>query len=129
MFRIFAARIITSSRKYDHVTPLLKSLKWLPVKSQLYFKDAILGFKCISSRAPKYLSEQFVTRSKISKRATRNFQMLDIPLYKTSAGQRTFYYRTVDLWNRLEQSMKFSKNVDTFKYSLRSTLLHNFMNS
>jgi len=28
----FACRIVCGARKYDHVTPLLKSLSWLPVK-------------------------------------------------------------------------------------------------
>ena len=41
----FAARIICVSRKFDHVTPLLKELHWLPIKSQLYLRDALLAFK------------------------------------------------------------------------------------
>lgn len=27
----FAARIVTGTRKFDHVTPALKELRWLPV--------------------------------------------------------------------------------------------------
>ena len=27
----FAARIVTGARKYDHITPMLKELHWLPV--------------------------------------------------------------------------------------------------
>ena len=27
----FAARIVSNTEKYDHVTPVLKSLRWLPV--------------------------------------------------------------------------------------------------
>ena len=40
----FAARIICGSRKFDHVTPLLKELHWLPVKTQLYLRDTVLVF-------------------------------------------------------------------------------------
>ena len=36
-----AARIATSTRKYEHMTPVLKELKWLPVATQLYFRNAI----------------------------------------------------------------------------------------
>ena len=32
----FARKIVTSSRKFDHVTPLLCQLNWLPVKQLLY---------------------------------------------------------------------------------------------
>ena len=31
----FACRIVSGAKKYDHVTPLLKSLSWLSVKDQL----------------------------------------------------------------------------------------------
>ena len=33
-----AARLITRSKKRDHVTPLLKELHWLPVKERIIFK-------------------------------------------------------------------------------------------
>ena len=46
----FAARIICGARKFDHVTPLLKKLHWLPIKSQLYFRDAVLALACESIR-------------------------------------------------------------------------------
>jgi len=43
-----AARIVANERKYDHVTPILKSLNWLLVKDQSYFRDAVLPSKCMS---------------------------------------------------------------------------------
>ena len=36
----FACRIVSSAKKYDHVTPFLKSLSWLSVKDQLYYHQA-----------------------------------------------------------------------------------------
>ena len=83
----FAARIICGSRKFDHVTPLLKELHWLPIKSQLYLCDAVLAFKCMTGSAPTYLSSKCLTRGEVSGRATRNSQLLHIPLYKSKSGQ------------------------------------------
>ena len=34
----FACPIVSGAKKYDHVTTLLKSLSWLPVKGQLYYR-------------------------------------------------------------------------------------------
>jgi len=70
----FAARIVANKRKYDHVTLILRSLNWLPVKDQLYFRVAVLAFKCMSELAPAYLSDKLITRSIVSKREleTRN---------------------------------------------------------
>ena len=33
----FSYRIVNGAKKYDHITPLLKSLSWLPVKDQLCY--------------------------------------------------------------------------------------------
>ena len=33
----FACRILSRAGKFDHITPLLKDLRWLPVEQQLYF--------------------------------------------------------------------------------------------
>ena len=54
----FAGRIVTRTRKYDHVTPVLKELKWLPVATKLSFRNAVMAFKCLASRVPEYLSSQ-----------------------------------------------------------------------
>ena len=57
----FGARIICGSRKFDHITPLLKKPHWPPIKSQLYLRDAVLAFKCMTGSAPTYLSLLFLT--------------------------------------------------------------------
>ena len=83
----FAARIICGTRKFDHVTSLLKELHWLPVKSQLYLHDAVLAFKCMTDSAPSYLSTKFLTRDQVSGRTTTSSQLLQIPLFKSRSGQ------------------------------------------
>ena len=123
----FAARIICGSRKFDHVTPLLKELHWLPIKSQLYLHDAVLAFKCMTGSAPTYLSSKFLTRGEVSGRATRNSRLLHIPLYKSKSGQRTFFYRTVSLWNSLDNSLKLCESSRNFKRKLRAKLLAAFL--
>jgi len=35
-----AARMITGARSSDHITPILKSLQWLPVEAKVNFKDS-----------------------------------------------------------------------------------------
>ena len=39
----YACRIVSGARKYDHVTPILKQLNWLPVRQHLYYRDVILA--------------------------------------------------------------------------------------
>jgi len=119
----FECRIVSGSKKYNHVTPILRQLKWLPVKQHMYYRDSIIAFKCMNGLAPGYLSDQFTKRSSISTRKTRNSQHLNIPLFKTATGQRTFYYRMVSLWNALPQNIKLSQSLAHFKTLMRKILL------
>ena len=123
----FACRIVSGAKKYDHVTPLLKSLSCLPVKEQLYYRQTIMAFKCMTGQAPEYRT--FITLEQVSERTTRSSQKLNIPLFRSASGQRTFYYRTVKLWNNLESFLKLSPSVEIFKRSLRSQLLDSFVNT
>ena len=38
-----AARVVTHARKFDHITPVLKQLHWLPVRYRIVFK-ILLGY-------------------------------------------------------------------------------------
>ena len=62
----FAAIIVCNIRKYDHVSPALKNLKWIPVKSQLYLRDAVMAFKCMNGLAPEYLTNKFIPSGSVS---------------------------------------------------------------
>ena len=75
----FASKVVTNSRKFDHVTPLLRELNWLPVKKQLFYRDSVLIFKCQNDLAPQYLMSKFTKRSNIHTRNTRTRNFLQIP--------------------------------------------------
>ena len=46
------ARIITGKRKFDHITPVLRELRWLPVTSSLKYTLGVLAFKCVKGLVP-----------------------------------------------------------------------------
>ena len=50
-----AARIVSLTKKYDHITPVLKQLHWLPVRLRIKFKIILLAFKALNDLAPSYL--------------------------------------------------------------------------
>ena len=97
----FAVRIVSGTRKFDHVTPILKQLQWLPIIKQLAVRDATMVFKCLNGLAPPYLCQKFKTRSEVHNCNTRNRDRLHIPLCRTAAGQRAFTFRGQKLWNSL----------------------------
>jgi hypothetical protein len=93
----FASHIIGGLQKYDHMTPIMKELNWMPVKKQLFYCDAVFAFKCMKGMAPSNLSSQFTTRGTISGRTTRQSDHLNIPLFTSATGQKSFQYRIVIL--------------------------------
>ena len=89
----------------------------LPVKTNLFFKEAVMAFKCMTGMAPEYSGNKFIFRGDVSRRKTRSSQNLNIPIFKTKTGQRSFSYRTVfvNIWNNLSSEIKLSKCLNNFK--------------
>ena len=52
----FAARILTDTGKYDHITPALKVLGWLTIEEQLWLQDMTMMYKCVNNLVPAYIS-------------------------------------------------------------------------
>ena len=52
-----AALLLTATSKYERVTPVLRSLHWLPVSSRVDLKIPLLVFKALNDMGPLYLSE------------------------------------------------------------------------
>ena len=49
------ARLIMGGCKYDHITPLLRELHWLPVEHRITFKLLLITFKALNNLAPCYI--------------------------------------------------------------------------
>ena len=113
----FACKIVTGTRKYDHVSPLLRQLNWKPVQQCLDQRALVMTYKCVKNLAPEYLCKKFQKRPR--DRVTRNKDLLQIPRFKTTTGQRTFSYRAVKLWNNLDKDIKDSKSLNSFKKALK----------
>ena len=116
-------KIVSGTRKFDHVTPFLKQLQWLPIIKQLTFKNATMVFKCLNGLAPPYLCQKFKTRSEVHNCNTRNRDRLHIPLCRTAAGQRTFTFRGQKLWNSLPDEFQSITNLDVFKVKIKQHFL------
>ena len=117
----FAARIVSGTGKFDHVTPILKQLQWLPIIKQLAVRDATMVFKFLNGLAPPYLCQKFKTRSEVHNCNTRN--SLHIPLCRTAAGQRAFTFRGQKLCNSLPDEFKSITNLDVFQAKIKQHFL------
>ena len=73
--------------------------------------------------APQYLTNKFTKRSNIHTCNTRTRNSLQILLYRTAIGQRTFSYRGANTWNNLHNELRQSASLTSFKRALKDKLL------
>ena len=52
-----AVHIVTNTGKYDHITPILQKLHWLPVRQRIYFKILSINYQAINDMVTEYLCE------------------------------------------------------------------------
>ena len=52
-----AARMITYTKKTEHITPVLAGLHWLPIQQRVTYKLCLIIFKVLQGDAPAYLSD------------------------------------------------------------------------
>ena len=112
------AKMIMGKGKYDHTTPILKDLHWLPVKSRIQFKVLLLTYKCLHDQAPQYLKDLIVPYESTSSRSLRSSDKLLLRVPKTSMvtyGDRAFAVAAPSLWNELPFYIRSSGSVAKFK--------------
>ena len=127
-----AARFITGTRKYDHITPVLHSLHWLPVRQRIIFKMATLMYRCLNGLAPSYLAADCIVVSVITRSETvaichLRAAVLYIPRTRTvTFGLRSFKVCGPTIWNDLPARMKdLSLSFDSFRKLLKTFLFDN----
>ena len=74
-----AARILTFTPKFSHISHVLHGLHWLPVKFRIMYKILLFAFKSQHGLAPKYLCD--LIRPYVPPRSLRsqNLHLLDQP--------------------------------------------------
>ena len=95
-----AARYISGARKFDHITPVLVQLHWLPVSYRIVFKHFLFVYKSLNGLCPQYLTE-LLDRRKSTRSLRLNFQdLLMQPTCKTKTyGDRAFSVCAPKIWN------------------------------
>ncbi|KAF7253695.1 hypothetical protein EYD10_00878 [Varanus komodoensis] len=53
-----AARLLTGTGRYVHMTPVLRQLHWLPIQVRAQFKVLVMTYKALNSLGPGYLKER-----------------------------------------------------------------------
>ena len=118
-----AARLITCTKRYDHISPTLDELHWLPVVKRIHFKILLLTFKAINGLAPNYISNLISVSNNKSLRSANQLALNRGPRVKTSNyGDRAFAVAAPLLWNRIPVTIRSAGSIEQFKSKLKTFL-------
>ena len=125
-----AARLVLLARKYDHVTPLLIELHWLPIQQRIIYKILLITFKALHGDAPNYISELLTkyTPGRALRSASKNLLYKPNFNLKTYGG-RSFAVAAPTLWNDLPSNIKECRTAATFKTQLKTFLFKKYFGS
>ena len=120
-----AARLVTRTRKYESITPVLRNLHWLPVHSRILFKLLVFAYECFHDIAPSYLCELLsLYRPTRTLRSSSKSLFIVPPTSTKTYGERSFMHASSVLWNSLPDSMRNHNNLNKFKVSLKTYLFN-----
>ena len=101
------ARLITLSRKHDHISPVRMELPWLPVEQRVEFKILLFTYKVVNGMAPAYLQELLDVYRPCRSVRSGNMQLLKTQCYNLkSYGFRAFSICAPQLWDALPRELR-----------------------
>ena len=120
----FAAKVAQGeAKKFDHVTPIIKELKWLKIEDKLTYDLCIFTFKICNNLLPEWLFS-FPTTREMNRRNTRQSSMLFVPRTRTDMGGRAISVRGPRVWNAIPADIQRETTLNGFKNKLKDYLLN-----
>lgn len=120
-----AARLITDTKRSQHISPILKNLHWLKVEHRIFFKIILLTFKARIGLAPSYINDLLIIDNPSRSLRSVHQYKYKIPRTKSKTiGNRSFYYAAPLLWNSLPFYLRETTDLNHFKTHLKTYLFN-----
>ena len=122
-----AARLVLKAHKRDHVSPLLRTLHWLPIQARIEYKLSTLCHSFFSDTAPVYLSDLLRVYSPSRQLgSSSDSRTLSIPHIKTF-GHCSFSHATPSVWNSLPHEIGHIQSTIAFRTALKTHLFKSYL--
>ena len=120
-----AARVLTRTRRRAHITPVLKSLHWLPVSARIDFKILLLVYKALHGQAPTYIADMVIRYVPCRALRSAGTEQLVVPKVNTKRyGEAAFCYYAPHLWNTIPVELRTAATENIFKKQLKTHLFN-----
>jgi hypothetical protein len=120
-----AARLITYTKRHNHISPVLRELHWLPIRERIMFKMLLITYKAIHGSAPVYISDLISISNNSRLRSSSMLLLKHGPRAHTvSYGDRAFAVAAPKLWNNIPFHIRSSPSINVFKSKLKAHLFN-----
>ena len=109
-----AARLIFSSSRFQHITPLLRQLHWLKAPERIAFKQSVLVYKC---QVADVEARQRLRSSSSSSLIVSRTRLLTV-------GNRAFPVAAARVWNSLPDLVTSAPSLAVFRSRLKTHLFN-----
>ena len=109
-----------------HISAIhFRKINWLPVEHRVELCTATTVFIFWNQLTPSYFEDIFTPS--FNKYITRSQMALDIPLRKTTIGQKRISFLGPKVWSKTNNSLKAVKTTATFTQALKNHVLENLI--
>uniref|UniRef100_A0A8C6NZ91 Reverse transcriptase domain-containing protein n=1 Tax=Nothobranchius furzeri TaxID=105023 RepID=A0A8C6NZ91_NOTFU len=118
-----AVRLLTGTNRRAHITPVLSSLHWLPIKFRIDFKILALTFRALNGQAPQYLSDLLFPHPSGRTLWSSGQNLLKVPKTRFKTREDLSFQAVAPrLWNALPLFLRVADSVDSFKKQLKTLI-------
>ena len=116
-----AARVILGEGFDIPSNDMFSRLGWMPIQTRFQFGRAVMMYKCLHDMAPTYLKKDLFHVSSRHDHNTRQAERnaLCVPKFRTDTYKHSPLVSGIRTWNQLENSVKGSSTLNSFKYALK----------
>lgn len=110
----FGCKIVLRRCRFSSSSTALQELQLTNLASRRKLHMAQCMFRCLSSQSPPYLSQLFSPASSHYKTRSSSTSQLNLPLVRTTLGQKAFSFAGASLWRSLPPQVRTTKDLNLF---------------
>ena len=114
--------VVPSTKRFDHITPTLLKLHWLPVHKRITFKIATLTYKTLHNKQPSYLHDLLHSYNPTRSLRSSDKLLLVVPKIHTALARRSFSHAAPTIWNSLPFLLRNASSLHSFTTQLKTHL-------
>ena len=116
---IDAMRLVTGATARSNIANVTTEYNGVTVTSRIEKATTIILFKIITGRAPSYLTDILIDLNRPRNYMLRNNLDIKVPFCRLESYKRSFFPRSIRLWNDLDSPIICAESVESFKQQLK----------